>query len=209
MQQPKPRGCCGNPGIASCVPQAKKVKRLATRDTLNGSRPNLRQREPDGRIVPTPPTFGTKVRARRDVPEGRKNITIILIHIIIVILIVIIVLFLLLFFFRVWGNPGSTRNLQLLLFLFFVAWRTRQVGARFDGEPSDGNDRSASRQREVLRGKQRVGSDYLSAGNVITRLSVVRIYGDSTTTLSTTRHDIQYLWDGYRSYKSSREDLST
>ena len=102
---------------------------------------------------------------------------------------------------RVWGNPGSTRNLQLLLFLF-VAWRTRQVGARFEGEPSDGNDRSASRQREVLRGKQRVDSDYFSAGNVITRLSVIRIYGDSTTTLSTTRHDIQYLGNGYRSYKS-------
>ena len=109
---------------------------------------------------------------------------------------------------RVWGNTGSTRNLQLLLFLSFVAWRTRQVGARFDGEPSDGNDRSASRQREALRGKQRVDNDYLSAGNVIIRLSVIRIYGDSTTTFSI-RHDIQYLWNGYRSYKSSREDLST
>ena len=61
---------------------------------------------------------------------------------------------------RACGNPGSTRNLQLLLFLFFVAWRTRQVGARFDGEPSDGNDRSALRQRKVLRrqteGRQRL-----------------------------------------------------
>ena len=110
---------------------------------------------------------------------------------------------------RVWGNPGSTRNLQLLRFLFFVAWRTRQVGARFDGETSDGNDRRASRQREVLRGKQRVDSDYLSAENVITRLSVIRIHRDSTTTLCTTRHDIHYLCNGYRSYKSSREDLST
>ena len=54
-------------------------------------------------------------------------------------------------YLRVWGNPGSTRNLQPLVFLSFVAWRTRQVGARFDGEPSDGNDRSASKQREVLR----------------------------------------------------------
>ena len=56
---------------------------------------------------------------------------------------------------RVWGNPGSTRNVQLLLFLSFVAWRTRQVGVRFDGEPSDGNDRSASRQREVIRRQNR------------------------------------------------------
>ena len=54
-------------------------------------------------------------------------------------------------YMRVWGNPGLTRDLQLLIFLFFAAWRTRQVGARFDGEPSDGDDRSASRQREVLR----------------------------------------------------------
>ena len=52
---------------------------------------------------------------------------------------------------RAWGNPGSTRNLQRLFFLFFVAWRTRQVGASFDGEPSDGNDRSALRQRKLLR----------------------------------------------------------
>ena len=58
-------------------PRPKKFKRLAARDTLNGSRPNLRQREPDGRILPTLPTFGTKVRARRDVPEGKNKITII------------------------------------------------------------------------------------------------------------------------------------
>eukprot|EP00904_Undaria_pinnatifida_P010967 jgi/Undpi1/6/HiC_scaffold_1.g00006.m1 len=50
---------------------------------------------------------------------------------------------------RVWGNPGSTRDSQQLLFLPFVAWRTRQVRARFDDEPSEGNDRSASRQREA------------------------------------------------------------
>ena len=35
----------------------KKFKRLATRDTLHGSRPNLRHRGLDGRIVPpTPPS---------------------------------------------------------------------------------------------------------------------------------------------------------
>ena len=111
---------------------------------------------------------------------------------------------------RVWGNPRSTRNLQLvLLLLSFVPWRRRQVGARFDGEPSDGNDRSASRQREVLRRQNRVDSDDLTAGNVITCLSVIRIYGDSATTFSTTRHDIQYLWNSYRSYKYLRVDLPT
>ena len=58
-----------------------------------------------------------------------------------------------------WDNPGLTRNLQPLLFLFFVAWRTRQVGARFDGEPSDGNDRSALRQRKVLRRQNRESTE--------------------------------------------------
>ena len=108
---------------------------------------------------------------------------------------------------RVWGNPGSTRDVQLLLFLYFGAWRTRQVGARFDCEPSDGNDRSAS--RGASEAKQRVNSDYSSAGNVITRRSDTIIYGDSTTTFSTARHDIQHLWNGHRSHKSSREYLST
>ena len=36
-------------------PRPKQFKRLATRDTLHGSRPNLRQRDPNGRIMPTPP----------------------------------------------------------------------------------------------------------------------------------------------------------
>ena len=98
---------------------------------------------------------------------------------------------------RVWGNPGSTRDSQQLLFLPFVAWRTRQVGARFDDEPSEGNDRSASRQREVLWRQNRASAS-LSPEST----------GDSTSTFSTTRDDIQQLWNGYRSYKSSREDLS-
>ena len=50
-----PRRCCGNPGI--CLIHAKrpkKLRRLATRDTLHGSRPNLRQRDRMGRTVLTP-----------------------------------------------------------------------------------------------------------------------------------------------------------
>ena len=44
------------------------------RDTLHGSRPNLRQRDPDGRIVPTPPLASwTNVRARRNVSEEEKK----------------------------------------------------------------------------------------------------------------------------------------
>ena len=54
-------------------PRPKKFTRLATRDTLHGSRPNLRQ-GPNGRIAPTPPNVtDTLARARRDVPEGKKN----------------------------------------------------------------------------------------------------------------------------------------
>ena len=97
-------------------------------------------------------------------------------------------------------NPGSTRDLQQLILLSFVACSTRWVGARFDGEPS---------KREVLL---QAGPEstviYMSARNGIARLSVTRIYGDSTTIFSTTRHDIQHLWNGYRSYKSSREDMT-
>ena len=43
----------------------------------------------------------------------------------------------------------STTTSQLL-FLFFGACSTRQIDARFDDEPSKGNDRSALQQREVL-----------------------------------------------------------
>ena len=68
-------GMLRKPGdLPQVCPRPKKFNRLATRDTLHGSRPNLRQHEPDGRIVPTAPdVFGTKVRARRDVPEGIKK----------------------------------------------------------------------------------------------------------------------------------------
>ena len=47
-------------GFALSLPTAKRFKRLATRDTLHGSRPNLRQRVPNGRIVPTPPTVSNE-----------------------------------------------------------------------------------------------------------------------------------------------------
>ena len=48
-------------GFALYVPKAKKkFKRLAKRDPLHRLRPNLRQREPDGQIVPTPPDLSEK-----------------------------------------------------------------------------------------------------------------------------------------------------
>ena len=47
-------GVLRKPGdLPKVCPRPKKFKRLATRDILHGSRPNLRQRHPDGRIVPT------------------------------------------------------------------------------------------------------------------------------------------------------------
>ena len=102
-----------------------------------------------------------------------------------------------------WCNPGSTRDLQQLIVLSFVAFRTRQVGARFDFEPSEGNYRNASRQEHArcFTGRTRVDIDHLSKGNGIlgiTRLSFTRLDGDSTTTTtSTTRqHDIQPVWNG-------------
>ena len=82
-------GMLWKPGdLPQMSPTPKKFQRLATRDTLHGSRPNLRQREPDGRIVPTPPDVsdkgaGTKRCAQRKKKNhnytytytGQKNIT--------------------------------------------------------------------------------------------------------------------------------------
>ena len=69
MQKPNPRGCCGNPGIClECAQGQKKLKRLATRDALHESRPNLRQRDPNRRIAPSDVSdkgVSTKRRARR------------------------------------------------------------------------------------------------------------------------------------------------
>ena len=65
-------GMLWKPGdLPQVCPRPKKFKRLATHDTLHGSRPNLRQREPDGRIVPIPPDVwdegaSTKRCARRE-----------------------------------------------------------------------------------------------------------------------------------------------
>ena len=54
------------------VPKAKNVFRLATRDTLHGSRQNLRQREPDGRIVPTPPDVSDKGASTKRCAQRKK-----------------------------------------------------------------------------------------------------------------------------------------
>ena len=64
-------GMLRKPGdLPQVCPRPKKCKRLATRDALHGSRPNLRRREPDGRVVPIPSDVSekeasTKICARR------------------------------------------------------------------------------------------------------------------------------------------------
>ena len=66
-------------GFALSVPKAKKrLKGLpcATHSTAQTSS-NV---SPTVELCPPHPTFGTKVRARRDAPEGKKKITIIHIH---------------------------------------------------------------------------------------------------------------------------------
>ena len=63
---------CGNPGSALNMPKAKKVTRaFATRDTLHGSRPNLGQRDPKVRTVPTPSDVSDKGASTKG--YGRKQ----------------------------------------------------------------------------------------------------------------------------------------
>ena len=74
-RNPIPAEMLRKPGdLPQVCPRPKKFKRVATRDTLHGSRPNLQQREPDTvELCPPHPTFETKVPTRRDAPEGEKN----------------------------------------------------------------------------------------------------------------------------------------
>ena len=71
MQKPNPRGCCGNPGICLKCAQGQKSLKGLPRATRCTDRAQI-----SGNVSLTvelcPPhrTFGTKVRARRDVPEG-------------------------------------------------------------------------------------------------------------------------------------------
>ena len=59
--------------LPQVCPRTKKVKRLAMRDTLHGSRPNLQQREPDGRLVPTPPDVWDKGASTKRCARRKKN----------------------------------------------------------------------------------------------------------------------------------------
>ena len=71
------------PGDLPCpCPRPKNFLRLATRDTLHGSRPNLRQRDPKGVIVSTPPNVTAKGKvASTERCVRRKKMTIMPKHI--------------------------------------------------------------------------------------------------------------------------------
>ena len=60
-------------GFALSVPKAKNFKRLATCDTLHGSRPNPRQRDSNGRIVLTPLTCGQRCEHEEMCPKKKKR----------------------------------------------------------------------------------------------------------------------------------------
>ena len=60
-------------GLPQVCPRPKKFKKLATRDTLHGSRLNFQQREPDGRIVPTPPDVWDKGASTKKCARRKKR----------------------------------------------------------------------------------------------------------------------------------------
>ena len=61
-------------GFASNMPNVKKVeKRLVMRDTLHGSRPNLRNVTPTTELCPRSLTFRIKVRARKEMRPKKKS----------------------------------------------------------------------------------------------------------------------------------------
>ena len=81
-RNPIPAGMLRKPGdLPQVCPRQKTFKRLATHDALHGSRPNLRQREPDGRIAPTPPDVWDKGASTKRCARRKKKIVIIHIHI--------------------------------------------------------------------------------------------------------------------------------
>ena len=63
--------------LPQVCPRPKKFKRLSTRDTLHGSRPNLRQRDPNGRTVPTPSDVLDKSASTKRCARRKKKKTVI------------------------------------------------------------------------------------------------------------------------------------
>ena len=59
--------------LLKCAQGQKRLKRLAMRETMHGSRPDLRQREPDGRIVPTLSGVSDKSASTNGCARRKKN----------------------------------------------------------------------------------------------------------------------------------------
>ena len=68
-------------GLPQVCPRPKKIEGLATRDTLHESRPNLRRRDVDSRIVPTPSDVSDKGASTKRYARRKQKMTIIHIHI--------------------------------------------------------------------------------------------------------------------------------
>ena len=81
MQKPDPRERCGNPGICLKYAQGQKGLKDQPCATHCTDRPQTSGNvTPMVELCPPHPTFRTKVRARRDVPEEEKKMAIIHIH---------------------------------------------------------------------------------------------------------------------------------
>ena len=73
-RSPYPGDFAETRGFASSVPKAKKVQKAChARHTCTDRAQTSGNVSPTAELCPPHPTFGTKVRARRDVPEGKKN----------------------------------------------------------------------------------------------------------------------------------------
>ena len=69
-------GMLRKPGdLPQVCPRPNTFKRLATRDTLHGLRPNLWHRGLDGRIVPTPSDLSDKDASTKRYARRRKKMT--------------------------------------------------------------------------------------------------------------------------------------
>ena len=69
-----PRGCCGHPGICLKCAQGQKSLNGLPRATRCTDRAQTSSNvSPTVELCPPHSTFETKVRTRRDTPEGKKN----------------------------------------------------------------------------------------------------------------------------------------
>ena len=74
MQKPSPRECCGNPGIyLLCAQGHKSLKGLPRATHCTDRAQTSGNVSPTVELCPPHPTFGTKVRARRDVVKIRPR----------------------------------------------------------------------------------------------------------------------------------------